>query len=327
MVVNKKSLEGPSQLSEEISSLKNRHVNKYANLGDTSELSDDNKKYYVDDSQMEQHNNDTQQSKASQKSTKISPSKKRATKVTLQQNVSSSKKGSQTSSMIGGSGFQHNRKYINAIAVFFALYYCAQMYYRYQHRGWIGFADTFWLCNFTLVWGVFAIVLDKPFMMGMAVSCTAIVHSLWTIDAICGLTTGVFPIGNSEYIVWPDITWGEILTTTHHVWFCPLAIFTLHKNGGYPRKSWFGCMLLLLPVMYISALFPKTITLADGSDFYLNINLAHEWWSDVRGWPFSYIPQEPYLHYMIFFLSFCIFLFVVTHNIMKVMSRFLIDKY
>eukprot|EP01132_Coremiostelium_polycephalum_P009892 gene9892-12134_t len=187
------------------------------------------------------------------------------------------------------------------------------MYVRYQHRGIIGFADTLWLCNLAVICGFTSIFLDIPFIMGIALNTTFIVHFLWVIDVLYYFTFGVFPLGNAEYISWPDITWGEIITSLHHAFFVPLAIFTLHKNGGYPRKGWVGSMALTIPVIYLSRQFPKTLAMADGSEFYLNINMSYEWWSDMcRNWPFSLIPTSRN-EYLLFLLCFSGVLFTVTH--------------
>ncbi|KAN0028990.1 hypothetical protein ACTFIV_010858 [Dictyostelium citrinum] len=212
--------------------------------------------------------------------------------------------------------FNNNLKFVSASGIFMFLYYLTMMYVRYQHRGAIGFADTLWLCNLSIVFGFISIAVNKPIFLGIACNCTLIVHALWVVDVVAWLITGSFPLGNAEYISWPTITWGEIITTTHHAWFVPLSMICLHRNGGYPSGAWSGSMLCVIPVVYLSKLFPKILVLPDNSTFYLNINMVHEWWSDMNGWPFSLIPKDP-VQYYFFLLSFSLVLFTTAHFLMR----------
>ncbi|EFA86718.1 hypothetical protein PPL_00523 [Heterostelium album PN500] len=212
-------------------------------------------------------------------------------------------------------GFVHNRKLTLVIGFGLVLYYCAMMYVRYQHRGLIGFADTLWLCNMAVVLAILSIFTNKPFILCMGITTTFIVHFLWVVDVITWFTLGFFPLGNAEYISWPNITWGEIITSTHHAWYIPLSILLLHRNGGYQRRAWLGSSICGVPVILVSTLFPKEI-IVNSEVFYLNINCAQEWWRDVRGWPFSLIPESG-VEYLIFLHIFSFVLFSVTHLVMK----------
>ncbi|KAM9958232.1 hypothetical protein ACTFIW_001092 [Dictyostelium discoideum] len=221
--------------------------------------------------------------------------------------------------------FNNNLKFVRASGIFMFLYYLTMMYVRYQHRGVTGFADTLWLCNLSIVFGFISIAVNKPIFLGIACNCTLIVHALWVVDVVAWLATGSFPLGNAEYISWPTITWGEIITTTHHAWFVPLSMICLHRNGGYPYGAWSGSMLCVIPVVYLSKLFPKILVLPDSSTFYLNINMAHEWWSDMNGWPFSLIPNDP-VQYYFFLLSFSLVLFTTAHFLMRLVCYIVLKR-
>ncbi|KAN0055436.1 hypothetical protein ACTA71_008547 [Dictyostelium dimigraforme] len=221
--------------------------------------------------------------------------------------------------------YNNNLKFVRASGVFMFLYYLAMMYVRYQHRGAIGFADTLWLCNLSIVFGFISIAVNKPIFLGIACNCTLIVHALWVVDVVTWLISGTFPLGNAEYISWPTITWGEIITTTHHAWFVPLSMICLHRNGGYPSGAWSGSMLCVIPVVYLSKLFPKILVLPDNSTFYLNINMVHEWWSDMNGWPFSLIPKDP-VQYYFFLLSFSLALFTTASFLMRLVCYILLKR-
>ncbi|EGC33265.1 hypothetical protein DICPUDRAFT_37008 [Dictyostelium purpureum] len=221
--------------------------------------------------------------------------------------------------------FNNNKTFINCVGVFMFVYYLSMMYVRYQHRGIIGFADTLWLCNLAVVCGILSIFFNRPYLMGLAVNSTFIVHLMWVIDVVVYFTSGSFPLGNAEYISWPNITWGEIITTTHHAWFIPLSMCCLHRNGGYPKKSWIGAMLLIIPVTYLSQLFPKTIQISETETFYLNINMSLEFWKDMSGYPFNLIPTERTQYYQFLFVMACV-MFTVSHNIMKFIGFISIKK-
>ncbi|KAK5584516.1 hypothetical protein RB653_006128 [Dictyostelium firmibasis] len=221
--------------------------------------------------------------------------------------------------------FNNNLKFVRASGIFMFIYYLTMMYVRYEHRGIIGFADTLWLCNLSIVFGFISIAVNKPIFLGIACNCTLIVHALWVVDVVAWLITGSFPLGNAEYISWPSITWGEIFTTTHHAWFVPLSMLCLHRNGAYPSGAWSGSMLCVIPVVYLSKLFPKILVLPDNSTFYLNINMVHEWWSDMNGWPFSLIPNDPAQYYF-FLLSFSLVLFTTAHFLMRLVCYIVLKR-
>ncbi|GAM22586.1 hypothetical protein SAMD00019534_057610 [Acytostelium subglobosum LB1] len=225
----------------------------------------------------------------------------------------------QAAAKAGSGGFVNNKTYVNAAGLFMFFFYCAMMYYRYQHRGAIGFADSLWTCNIAVLFGWVAVVLNKPYIISMGLCATFIVHAIWVVDVVTWFATGSFPLGNAEYISWPNITWGEIITSTHHAWFVPLGMSLLHRNGGYRGGAWFYAFLIAIPTILISLLFPKELIMPNGDVFYLNINCAHEWWKDVRGWPFSLIPYEQ-PQYLMFLYAFSFFLFSVTHIVLKLIS-------
>eukprot|EP01133_Synstelium_polycarpum_P017880 gene17880-21325_t len=190
--------------------------------------------------------------------------------------------------------FRHNRPWILLIGAFMFIYYLAMMYVRYEHRGLIGFADSIWLCNLAVIFGFVSIFVDQPMFIAVALNTTFIVHSIWAIDVAAYFLTGSFPFGNAE-------------------------------NGGYPGSAIIGSWLLLFPVIQTSTFFPKEFVLENGSVFYLNINIAHEWWADMKGWPFSLIPGSNE-GYLIFLYCFSAVLFTTTHLLMMLFCKFAIKK-
>jgi len=338
MVLNKRSIEGSTNISDGVS-LKNKHIHHYADENEfykaTNQESSSSaqepdirfgkvkltKGSGVDSPQSRSPSLNSSNSNISKSNNSYSNSKSKDQISNNTTNTTASNQKNKSPSF----KFTNNRTLVNTIGVFMFVYYLAMMYVRFEHRGIVGIADSLWLCNLAVIFGFVSIFLNNPYIMNIAVDCTLIVHLLWVIDVVVWLTTGSFPLGNAEYISWPTITWGEILTTTHHAWYVPLCMLCLHRNGGYQDKVWIGSMYLVVPVLYLSRLFPRIIDLPNGTTFYLNINMSHEWWSDMNGWPFSLIPKETFQYY-IFLYSFSFVLFSVSHAVMKVVCYLTIKK-
>lgn len=88
---------------------------------------------------------------------------------------------------------------------------------------------------------------------------------------------GFFPFGTASYIIWPQTSAWELVTTLHHVWFIPLLTFVLRTQWGarFQLSDWFFGMLIPGVLVPLSNITPKTL---DG--VYLNINMCHEFWPD-----------------------------------------------
>ncbi|KAF2070346.1 hypothetical protein CYY_008333 [Polysphondylium violaceum] len=343
MVLNKRSIEGSTNISDGVS-LKNKHIHHYTDENEfyksTNQESSTAQEPDLRYGKVKQtkgsstfDNNTNTESDEHKKSIEITGADKLDSKQQDKQEhkhkhkqLGDRKKKATSFLGLRPSKFVNNRGLIHGFGVFMFVYYLAMMYVRVEHRGLIGIADSIWLCNLAVIFGFVSIFVDNAYIMNIAVNCTFIVHLLWVIDVVTYFATGSFPLGNAEYISWPSITWGEILTTTHHAWFVPMCMICLHRNGGYQDSVWFpGSMVLVVPVLSFSRYFPKIITLANGSTFYLNINMSHEWWSDMKGWPFSLIPNGT-VSYGIFLLSFSLVLFSVSHAILKVLCWITIKK-
>ncbi len=51
---------------------------------------------------------------------------------------------------------------------------------------------------------------------------------LWYVDVLGYLLAGKFPIGVAAFLAWPETKLVKKLTTTHHLWFIPLAFFMIY---------------------------------------------------------------------------------------------------
>jgi len=205
-------------------------------------------------------------------------------------------------------------------------YYIVMMVTRFFHRGTYAFLDTAWLCNFNLLMAATGMVLSMPAVIGACLTAVFVVHSLWIVDVITYFSTNTFPIGLAAYVAWPETTWGEIITSTHHVWFSPLCMYVMYKlKGSYALKSWLISVCMITPIILCSLFIPEEIILENGEPFYLNINLAHGWWKDVNKWPFSLIPKENPA-YLIFLNGFVLFKFTLAFFVLKVVTKFILKN-
>jgi len=209
-----------------------------------------------------------------------------------------------------------------AVGVWLVVYYIMMMIGRFPYRGIYAFLDTFWLCNINLLIAASGIALGNPALIGATVTSVFVAHVLWVVDVLTWWTFGFFPVGNAAYVAWPDTPWAEIITSTHHVWFIPLMLFVLHKNGGFVSRSYLISITFIAPVILVSLLFPEEVVLHTGQTYYMNVNMAHGWWKDVRNWPFSLIPYtNP--HYLIFLHLFCVVKFSISYGFLRLLTAFM----
>jgi len=197
---------------------------------------------------------------------------------------------------------------------------------RYQYRGYYAFVDTLWVCNLNLLIATTGILIGSADLVAATINSVFIAHVLWVVDASCYLLFGNFPIGLAAYVAWPETSYAELITSTHHMWFIPLLFLVLHKNGGYPWKSWLISVSMIFPVQLVSLLFPEEIILSNGEPYYLNVNMAHSWWRDMNGWPWDLIPKyNP--QYQLFLNLFIATQFTVAFFIAKPVAGFLIKNH
>jgi len=214
--------------------------------------------------------------------------------------------------------------FAKGVAVGLLAYYGFMMYVRSQHRGLWALADTLWVCNMNILIAALGIANGYTALVGATVTAVFVPHLVWTIDMVAWLLTGNFPIGMAAYMAWPETSWGERLSSTHHFWFIPICILVIHQlRGKFTIKSLFISLSFILPVLYASQFFPEEIILKNGETFYLNINMAHGWWKDVSGWPFSLVPTE-HTPYLVFLHIFTTVKFAVSFVAVKLITHFVL---
>jgi len=161
-----------------------------------------------------------------------------------------------------------------------------------------------WLCNSTLVMAAIAIRTCRPVLATSFCVAVSIDQLLWWVDLLGWLLSGLttFPIGVMKYLTWPHTSWITRITSSHHLWTIPV---TLHAARGmhwasYPLSVYVVTSHVLLsrwltPFIVINAsdkvegekkkasnikdMQEETIPLPDK---YLNVNLSHEVWKDIK---------------------------------------------
>jgi hypothetical protein len=103
---------------------------------------------------------------------------------------------------------------------------------------------------------------------------------------IYSIQRGKFPIGVAKYLSWPETTWSTRVTCTHHLWTIPLLLTAC--GGAVPTSSlYLSFVLMVFNVSMSRLLTPSEIHVParrgnKKQSKYLNVNLSHELWKDIK---------------------------------------------
>jgi len=156
-----------------------------------------------------------------------------------------------------------------------------------------------WLCNMTLFMGCYGLYTGRVLIAMAHVIAVSVDQLLWYVDLIGWSLSGFknFPIGVAKYITWPNATFLTRMTCTHHLWTIPLLIYAC---DGITLVSYpFSAMIVVLNVLLSRFLIPLKISINwkdhprnisnkhqsethAGDCKYLNVNLSHELWKDIK---------------------------------------------
>ena len=169
-------------------------------------------------------------------------------------------------------------------AIWLLIYLLLLAAVRYSLRGGWGLLDLLWGCNVAMMIAAYGLFTHNSTLVGTGIAISAFPHLLWCVDVGSYLLTGVFPIGSAQYVTWPSTPVVEIYTTLHHVWLIPLLLWCLRGNGGMPWTS-LPWAITTTAIIGLIARFstPLQVQLWDGSTFYMNVNMSHEFWREVKG--------------------------------------------
>lgn len=127
------------------------------------------------------------------------------------------------------------------------LYFLTLAVYRYDVRGVAGLYDLMWLCNMTLLFSSLCCLFNWG--EGLAIACGAVAfsHVSWNLDIVFHFLFGFMPFGTASYVLWPQTSKWEIVTTLHHVWMIPLLMVLLRRNYGIKIRWIHGIKGMVLP--------------------------------------------------------------------------------
>jgi hypothetical protein len=147
-----------------------------------------------------------------------------------------------------------------------------------------------WLCNGTLVLGSLASLSNRPIISSGCCVTVGIDQLLWYVDLIGYYCfAGKFPVGVAKYLTWPETNNALRVTCTHHLWTIPLLMTT--SGGRFPVASYIlSFLLMVLNVCLSRVMIPAEIVVpittiqgeAKSLRKYLNVNLSHELWKDIK---------------------------------------------
>lgn len=138
-----------------------------------------------------------------------------------------------------------------------------------------------WLCNVSLLVGGLGLYYDKPIVAQAYCVTVGIDQLLWYVDLLWYSLRGTFPIGVAKYIFWEGTSWSTRITCWHHVWTLPLLLYG--AQGMHPLAFPLSFLVMIVNVCLARCTTP--FHLKDDkveTSKYLNINLSHELWKDIK---------------------------------------------
>jgi hypothetical protein len=178
-----------------------------------------------------------------------------------------------------------------------------------RHFGNCVWYEYCWLCNVTLNLSAAGLYLQRPVIAGACCVVVGIDQLLWYVDLAVYFSTGIFPVGVSKYIFWEGTNWKTRITCTHHIWTIPVLLYT--SRGLHWVSFPLGIVVMITNVLLSRWMTPLYVVLQvdedvddEDKDFnkkkkkrsqsppvsastlddkkYLNVNLSHELWKDIR---------------------------------------------
>jgi hypothetical protein len=138
-----------------------------------------------------------------------------------------------------------------------------------------------WLCNVTLWMSAYALLTNRPVLASAYCTVVGIDQLLWYVDLGVFFITGKFPIGVAKYLSWPENSnWSSRITCSHHLWTIPMILYAVRskmKFAAYPLAF----VIMSANVVLSRLLTPAEVRTKLGT-FYLNVNLSHSVWKDIK---------------------------------------------
>lgn len=142
--------------------------------------------------------------------------------------------------------------------------------------------ELLWLCNAGLGLAAIGLLIRSKALVGAAFINVAGLHAVWMADAVPGLISGTYPLGFTAYLAQGDML--ANLSTSHHVYLCPLLWLWLRRHGGVPR-----CSFALAAVFSIALIVASRVILPTA----MNVNFAHAVLPGKTGSLFLWANSQP----------------------------------
>eukprot|EP01126_Amoeba_proteus_P059643 TRINITY_DN7805_c0_g2_i1.p1 TRINITY_DN7805_c0_g2~~TRINITY_DN7805_c0_g2_i1.p1 ORF type:complete len:240 (-),score=26.08 TRINITY_DN7805_c0_g2_i1:179-898(-) len=202
-------------------------------------------------------------------------------------------------------------------------YFICLTMFRYSVRGCVGLYELLWACNIAIVVGAYGMLTYQKDIVACSISMVSLAHLLWIVDASCYLLFNFFPVGAAKYLADPSQTVFEVFFTLHHVWFIPMSMSVLYKNGPLGLRGLGLSVVVSIILGLVSRLTTPLQAEFAGTVKYVNINMSHEMWRDVPHRLFHLFDDYPPIVY----LPFAILLLNVGNCICFVVWKILYDTF
>jgi hypothetical protein len=185
-----------------------------------------------------------------------------------------------------------------------------------------------WLCNATLNIGAAGLLTNRPIIASAYCVTVGIDQLLWYIDLSVYLVCGKFPFGVSKYIFWEGVTWISRITCTHHLWTIPVLLYA--AQGMHCLAFPLSVILMMTHVFLSRWMTPSHVVACAAVDEkgnetavepkYLNVNLSHALWKDIKIGLLQINYDDPPVHVYLFRLlwrweGFNAVVFVILYTI------------
>lgn len=162
-------------------------------------------------------------------------------------------------------------------------------------QGSLTLYEPMWQCNMAMLLAALACKWRSPRLLAASASTIAVDQMMWYIDVLGYILTRKWPVGAAAYLSWPETPFVKKLTAWHHIWFLPLCISLLRGLGSFSSATFAAsCALNLVGIAASHALVPcALVDPRSGVETYMNINLGHECWKDVKFPMFHWFDRAP----------------------------------
>mmetsp|Transcript_412 Transcript_412/g.891 ORF Transcript_412/g.891 Transcript_412/m.891 type:complete len:291 (-) Transcript_412:89-961(-) len=172
------------------------------------------------------------------------------------------------------------------LGLYFCMYFAIRLALQWNSKPYlfnVVFYESTFMCSATIVCSALSFCFHRPLISQAFCITVGIDQLLWYFDILGYIFMGKFPIGVCKYLFKPGTNWLGRISSSHHLWTIPLVMWV---NGSIFHWLAIPLSFVVVPVsVFIShTMIPVAIRTKqdDDRDVYLNINLSHEMWADVK---------------------------------------------